>query len=98
MSRTLSFFPLKATTNSSTSCLWTPFMRMNGVHKQEVEEFVVALSGKKLSVRDIEQLATSARLLSRARFSPPSHPRRASGAGVGGDAAGGRRFGPVQRV
>jgi len=33
------------------------FMRMNGVHKQEVEEFVVALSGKKLSVRDIEQLA-----------------------------------------
>src|SRR5881275_3768706 len=33
------------------------FMRMNGVHKQEVEEFVVALSGKKLSVREIEQLA-----------------------------------------
>src|SRR5438046_9868506 len=31
-------------------------MRMNGVHKQEVEEFVVALSGKKLSVRQIEQL------------------------------------------
>src|SRR5437764_4489651 len=26
-------------------------------HKQEVEEFVVALSGKKLSVREIEQLA-----------------------------------------
>jgi hypothetical protein len=33
------------------------FMRMNGVGKQEIEEFVVALSGKKLSVRDIEQLA-----------------------------------------
>ena len=33
------------------------FMRMNTVNKQEVEEFVVALSGKKLSVRDIEQLA-----------------------------------------
>src|SRR5256886_187265 len=33
------------------------FMRMNGVHKQEVEEFVLALSGKKLSVREIEQLA-----------------------------------------
>jgi hypothetical protein len=33
------------------------FMRMNGVGKQEVEEFVVALSGKKLSVREIEQLA-----------------------------------------
>jgi KorB domain len=33
------------------------FMRMNGVGKQGVEEFVVALSGKKLSVREIEQLA-----------------------------------------
>jgi hypothetical protein len=33
------------------------FMRMNGVKKQEIEEFVVALSGKKLSVREIEQLA-----------------------------------------
>ncbi len=34
-----------------------PFMRMNGVPKQEVEDFVVALSGKKLSVREVEQLA-----------------------------------------
>jgi len=33
------------------------FMRMNGVAKAEVERFVVALSGKRLSVRDIEQLA-----------------------------------------
>jgi hypothetical protein len=33
------------------------FMRMNGVKKQEVEQFVVAVSGKDLSVRDIEQLA-----------------------------------------
>jgi hypothetical protein len=33
------------------------FMRMNGVKKAEIEQFVVALSGKKLSVRDIEQLA-----------------------------------------
>jgi hypothetical protein len=33
------------------------FMRMNGVKKQEIEDFVVALSGKKLSVREIEQLA-----------------------------------------
>jgi predicted transcriptional regulator len=33
------------------------FMRMNGVKKSEVEEFVEALSGKRLSVRDIEQLA-----------------------------------------
>lgn len=34
-----------------------PFMRMNGVKKQDIEDFVVALSGKKLSVREIEQLA-----------------------------------------
>lgn len=33
------------------------FMRMNGVKKQQVEQFVVATSGKKLSVRQIEQLA-----------------------------------------
>jgi hypothetical protein len=33
------------------------FMRMNGVSKQDIEDFVVALSGKKLSVREIEQLA-----------------------------------------
>jgi hypothetical protein len=32
-------------------------MRMNGVGKQDIEEFVIALSGKKLSVREIEQLA-----------------------------------------
>jgi hypothetical protein len=33
------------------------FMRMNGVRKQEIEQFVLALSGKDLSLRDIEQLA-----------------------------------------
>jgi predicted transcriptional regulator len=33
------------------------FMRMNGVTKAQIEEFVVAVSGKKLSVRQIEQLA-----------------------------------------
>jgi len=33
------------------------FMRMNGVKKQDIEDFVVAVSGKKLSVREIEQLA-----------------------------------------
>ena len=33
------------------------FMRMNGVKKQEIEQFVLAVSGKDLSVRDIEQLA-----------------------------------------
>ncbi len=33
------------------------FMRMNGVRKSQIEEFVVATSGKGLSVRDIEQLA-----------------------------------------
>ena len=34
-----------------------PFMRMNGVSKGDLEEFVVALSGKKLSVREIQLLA-----------------------------------------
>jgi hypothetical protein len=34
-----------------------PFLRLNGDGKREAEEFVVALSGKKLSVREIEQLA-----------------------------------------
>jgi predicted transcriptional regulator len=34
-----------------------PFMRMNGVSGEEIEQFVVAVSDKDLSVRDIEQLA-----------------------------------------
>ena len=34
-----------------------PFMRLNRVGKQELEEFVLAVSGQKLSVREIEQLA-----------------------------------------
>src|SRR5215469_8241261 len=33
------------------------FMRMNGVSRQDIEDFVVALAGKSLSVREIEQLA-----------------------------------------
>lgn len=33
------------------------FMRMNGVRKQDIEDFVVALAGNKLSVREIDQLA-----------------------------------------
>jgi predicted transcriptional regulator len=33
------------------------FMRMNGVRKQDIEDFVVALAGKRLSLREIEQLA-----------------------------------------
>jgi hypothetical protein len=33
------------------------FMRMNGVPRQEVETFVAAVAGKKLSVREIEWLA-----------------------------------------
>jgi predicted transcriptional regulator len=33
------------------------FMRMNGVKQEEVEQFVEAVSGKRLSVREIEQLA-----------------------------------------
>jgi hypothetical protein len=34
-----------------------PFMRLNGVARADVEQFVMALSGKRLSVRDIEHLA-----------------------------------------
>jgi DNA-binding MarR family transcriptional regulator len=37
--------------------LMRQFMRMNGVKAQEVQEFILALSGKGLSVREIEQLA-----------------------------------------
>jgi hypothetical protein len=33
------------------------FMRMNGVSGEDVEQFVAAVSGKQLSVREIEQLA-----------------------------------------
>lgn len=33
------------------------FMRMNGVKRDEIDQFVVAVSGKKLSVREVEQLA-----------------------------------------
>jgi hypothetical protein len=33
------------------------FMRMNGVSREQIEEFVLALSGKGLSVREVEQLA-----------------------------------------
>ena len=33
-----------------------PFMRMNGVSQEQVEQFVAAVSGKGLSVRDIELL------------------------------------------
>lgn len=33
------------------------FMRMNKVPRQQIDQFVVAVSGKKLSVREIEQLA-----------------------------------------
>jgi hypothetical protein len=34
-----------------------PFMRMNGPRQQEIERFVVAVAGQRLSVRDIELLA-----------------------------------------
>lgn len=34
-----------------------PFMRLNRAGKHEVEEFVLAVSGQKMSVREIEQLA-----------------------------------------
>jgi len=35
-----------------------PFMRLNGVGRDEIEQFVAALSGKRLSVREIEYLAS----------------------------------------
>lgn len=34
-----------------------PFIRMNGINKNEVDEFVGSVAGKKLSIRDIELLA-----------------------------------------
>jgi predicted transcriptional regulator len=34
-----------------------PFMRMNGVSPQQIDQFVQALGGHKLSLREIEQLA-----------------------------------------
>jgi hypothetical protein len=34
-----------------------PFMRMNGVGREQIDQFVQALSGRKLSLRQIEQLA-----------------------------------------
>jgi len=37
--------------------LMRQFMRMNGVKAEEVQEFILAVSGKGLSVREIEQLA-----------------------------------------
>jgi hypothetical protein len=37
--------------------LMRQFMRMNGVKAEQVQEFILAVSGKGLSVREIEQLA-----------------------------------------
>ena len=34
-----------------------PFIRMNGINKNEIDEFVESVAGKKLSIRDIELLA-----------------------------------------
>ena len=34
-----------------------PFIRMNGIKKEEIDEFVSSVSGKNLSIRDIELLA-----------------------------------------
>jgi hypothetical protein len=34
-----------------------PFMRMNGVGQKEIEQFVQAVAGGKLSVRELELLA-----------------------------------------
>jgi hypothetical protein len=37
--------------------LMRQFMRMNGIKAQDIEEFVLAVSGRGLSVREVEQLA-----------------------------------------
>jgi hypothetical protein len=34
-----------------------PFIRMNGINKKEIDEFVASVAGNKLSIRDIELLA-----------------------------------------
>lgn len=34
-----------------------PFMRMNGIKKEEIDQFVLCVSGKDLSIRDIQMLA-----------------------------------------
>src|SRR5881628_2506848 len=59
------------------------FMRMNGVKKQDIEDFVVAVSGNKQSVREIEQLAHG--IFSRAGVVSRSDSRGTYGAGVGPD-------------
>jgi hypothetical protein len=41
----------------SYMCALRQFMRMNGVKPAQIEEFVLAVSGKGLSVREVEQLA-----------------------------------------
>ena len=51
-----------------------PFMRLNAVGRDEVERFVAALSGKRLSVREIEHLA-------RGYFRGPAALREQIGAG-----------------
>jgi hypothetical protein len=51
-----------------------PFMRLNGIGRDEVERFVAALSGKRLSVREIEHLA-------RGYFRGPEALREQIGAG-----------------
>jgi hypothetical protein len=51
-----------------------PFMRMNAVGKDQVEQFVEALAGQRLSVRDIE-------LLARAYFRGPASLREAIAGG-----------------
>ena len=51
-----------------------PFRRMNSITQQEIERFVTAVAGKRLSVRDIE-------LLARAYFQGPASLREAINSG-----------------
>ena len=72
------------------------FIRMNGVQKQDIEDFVVALAGKKLSVREIEQLARG--YFRGPGLVPRGHPARPRGPGFGLVSAGARDPGRLQRV
>lgn len=49
----------------SYMCLLRQVMRMNGVSREQIEEFVLALSGKGLSEREVEQLGIPRRECSR---------------------------------
>jgi predicted transcriptional regulator len=72
------------------------FMRMNGVQKRDIEDFVVALAGKHL--RRARDRTTGARVFSRAGLVSRSHPARTRGPGIGLVSTSASRPGWLQRV